>query len=82
MLNSSQVQEVVNATPSDIVLTSTSQLSLVDSTLNLGGIGVLQITANSVTKLDRSGIRKCQHHPEQCGADLPRMIHRISISTD
>ncbi|MFI5420931.1 MAG: hypothetical protein ACHQ1H_08185, partial [Nitrososphaerales archaeon] len=56
MLNSSLVQEVVNATPSDIVLTSTSQLSLVDSTLNLGGIGVLQITANSVAKLDRSGI--------------------------
>ncbi|MDA4130787.1 MAG: hypothetical protein OK457_08460 [Thaumarchaeota archaeon] len=56
MINSSLVQEVVNATPSNVILTSFSQLSMVASTLNLGGIGVLEITANSTVALDRSGI--------------------------
>jgi len=56
MINSSLVQEVVNATPSDVILSSFSQMNLVSSTLNLGGIGVLEITANSSVSLDTSGV--------------------------
>ncbi len=56
MVNSSLVQEVVNATPSDLVLAGLATLSMTGSTLNLDGIGQLQISANSSVSMVTSGV--------------------------
>jgi len=56
MINSSLVQEVVNATPSDLNLSSFAQLSMTSSTLNLGGIGTLFVSGNASAALVTSGL--------------------------
>ena len=56
MINSSLVQEVVNATPSDFILAGFSVLDMVNSTLNLGGIGALEVTGNSSVGMVTSGL--------------------------
>jgi hypothetical protein len=56
MVNSSLVQEVVNATPSDLNLSDYAQLNLQSSTVNLGGIGALLISGNASASLVTSGL--------------------------
>jgi len=56
MVNSSLVQEVVNATPSDLNLSSYAQLVMQSSTLNLGGIGSLLVSGNASASLTTSGL--------------------------
>lgn len=56
MINSSLVQEVVNATPSDLNLSDYAQLNLQSSTVNLGGIGSLLLSGNSSANLVTSGL--------------------------
>lgn len=56
MVNSSLVQEVVNATPSDLNLSDYAQLSMTSSTVNLGGIGSLLIGDNASVSLATSGL--------------------------
>lgn len=56
MVNSSLVQEVVNATPSDLNLSDYAQLTMTSSTLNMGGIGSLLISDNASATLTTSGL--------------------------
>lgn len=56
MINSSLVQEVVNATPSDLNLSGYAQLNLESSTVNLGGIGSLLLGGNASTTMVTSGL--------------------------
>ncbi len=56
MINSSLVQEVVNATPSDLNLSNYAQLVMMSSTLNMGGIGSLLVSGNASASLTTSGL--------------------------
>ena len=56
MINSSLVQDVVNATPSDLNLSDYAQLNLESSTVNLGGIGSLLLSGNASTTMTTSGL--------------------------
>lgn len=56
MVNSSLIQEVVNATPSDLNLSDYAQLSMQGSTVNMGGIGSLLISGNASAMLETSGL--------------------------
>jgi hypothetical protein len=56
MVNSSLVQEVVNATPSDLNLSDYAALTMTSSTVNLGGIGALLVSGNASASLATSGV--------------------------
>ncbi len=56
MVNSSLLQEVVNATPSNLNLSDYAQLSMQSSTVNMGGIGALLVSGNASAALVTSGI--------------------------
>ena len=56
LVNSSLVQQVVNATPSNLNLSSYARLILQSSTINMGGIGSLLISGNASATFVTSGL--------------------------